>query len=106
MSDQDPRVAAAAFAWSEGRARLAEGGADDAARRRIVEAVRDELRRRVGTTFTLLQLVAEYDHAQSWYLDLAQRVAPRQPSAWDPAVALDAAFGLHARQAGDGGWAP
>lgn len=104
MTSADPRIAAAAFAWHEGSARLSDGGPDDAVRRRIVEAVRDELRRRVGTTFTLAQLASEYEHASSWYLELAQRVAPRQPSAWDPAVALDAAFALHARQAGDGGW--
>lgn len=100
----DAEVAAAAFAWQDGRARLAAGGPDEAAQRRIVDAVRDELRRRVGTTFTMAELAAEYGRASAWYLPLAQRVAPRQPSAWDPAVALDAAFAIHARQAGDGGW--
>ena len=35
----------------------------------------------------------------SWYLDLAARVAPREPDAWDPAVALDAAFAGYSRQA-------
>jgi hypothetical protein len=104
VGSSDPRILAATFAWQEGSARLSDGGPDDAARRRIVEAVRDELRRRVGTTFTLSQLASEYEQASAWYLDLAQRVAPRQPSAWDPAVALDAAFAMHARQAGDGVW--
>ncbi len=104
MSSPDPAVAAARFSWDEGLARLAEPAPAGVARarRRIVAAVEDELRRRVGQTFTLAELARAYDGASSWYLDLAARVAPREPAAWDPAVALDAAFAAYARQAADG----
>jgi hypothetical protein len=100
----DPSVAAARFSWDEGLVRLGEPAptAVARARRRIVAAVDDELRRRVGLTFTLADLARAYDAAPSWYLDLAARVAPREPDAWDPAVALDAAFGAYSRQAIDG----
>jgi len=66
----------------------------------VIGAVTDELRRRVGRTFTLADLARAYDGAQSWYLDLAARTAPREPAAWD-AVALDAAFAAYSRQASD-----
>jgi hypothetical protein len=97
----DPAVAAAAFSWEEGRDRLAEPGRLRAVRLRIADAVQEEVRRRVGVAFTLAQLARVYDDASSWYFDLAARIAPRQPEAWDPAVALDGAFGLHMRRASD-----
>lgn len=103
MSAGDPAVASAAFSWDEGLARLEEPAppAVAAARRRIIEAVEDELRRRLGATFSLADLARVYQGAASWYLDLASRVAPRAPDAWDPAVTLDAAFGIHRRHAVD-----
>ena len=99
----DPAVDTARFAWEDGAARMAEPAplALVRARRRIVTAVHDELRRRVGVTFTLRQLVAAYDEASSWYLDLAARTAPREPDSWDPAVTLDGAFSAYARTATD-----
>jgi hypothetical protein len=102
-SSRDPAVAAARFSWDEGLRRLSQPAppAVARARRRIVAAVDDELRRRVGLTFTLADLARAYDGASSWYLDLAARVAPREPASWDPAVALDAAFAAYSRQAVD-----
>lgn len=103
MSARDPAVAAARFSWEEGLARLSEPAptAVVRARRRIVAAVDDELRRRIGPTFALADLARAYQGASSWYLELAARVAPREPDAWDPAVALDAAFAAYSRQATD-----
>lgn len=103
MSADEAAVAAARFSWDEGASRLAEPAPPRVARARlrIVEAVHDELRRRVGSTFTVRELVRAYDGASSWYLDLAARVAPREPDAWDPAVTLDGAFAAYARTATD-----
>jgi cytochrome c551/c552 len=99
----DAAVETARFAWEGGVARLAEPPAPAVARARarLVDAVHEELRRRVGATFTLRELAAAYADASGWYLDLAARTAPRQPEAWEPAVTLDGAFGLYARQATD-----
>ena len=55
-----------------------------AARRRIIAAVEDELRRRLGATFSLADLARVYEGAGSWYLDLASRVAPRAPRGLGP----------------------
>jgi hypothetical protein len=95
----DAAVETASFAWRHGMARLHEPGPLRAPRLRIAEAVTVELRRRVGPTFTLAQLVRAYDEAAGWYTELAARVAPGVPDAWDAAVALDAAFGIYARGA-------
>lgn len=99
----DAMVDTARFAWEDGAARMAQPASPGVvrARRRIVTAVHDELRRRVGVTFTLRELVGAYDAASSWYLDLAVRTAPREPDAWDPAVTLDGAFADYARTATD-----
>jgi hypothetical protein len=99
----DAVVDTALFAWEDGAARMAEPASPGVvrARRRIEAAVHDELRRRVGVTFTLRELVGVYDSASSWYLDLAARIAPREPDAWDPAVTLDGAFAAYARTATD-----
>lgn len=99
----DPAVDTARFAWEDGAARLGEAApaAVVRARRRIIDAVHDELRRRVGVTFTMRQLVGAYDDASQWYLDLAARTAPREPDAWEPSVTLDGAFAIYARTATD-----
>ena len=99
MSGLDPAVEAAVLAWERAVRRLDEPGPLTPARWRIVDAVTVELRRRVGPTFTLLDLVRVYDGASDWYTELASRVAPGVPEAWDASVALDAAFGLYARGA-------
>lgn len=103
MSSADPAVGTARFAWEEGLARLSqpEPGAVARARQRVVTAVHRELRRRVGSTFTTIDLVRVYDGASSWYLDLAARTVPREPDAWDPAITMDAAFALYSRRATD-----
>lgn len=102
MSDE-ALVASARFSWDEGLIRIAQPAppAVAAARRRIITAVHDELRRRLGMTFTTADLARIYDAAPSWYLDLAARRAPKVPDAWDPATTLDAAFATYARGASD-----
>ena len=96
-------LASARFSWDEGLARIALPASPPVTtgRRLIIAAVHDELRRRLGMTFTMVQLARVYEDASSWYLDLAARTAPREPDAWDPAVALDAAFAFYARGATD-----
>lgn len=102
MSDSDSEIAAARFAWEDGLRRLAEDtSATHALRSELAFAVTDELRRRLGVTFRVADLAVEYRTASSWYFAVAARVAPNEPEAWDPAVALDAGFGRMARMATD-----
>jgi hypothetical protein len=91
----------ALFQWQEGWRGLQAMAGDPASRQadRFVEAVRDELRRRVGSTFTMSELADCYGQGTDWCLRLAAEVAPKlAPRAQSLA---DAAFWLHLRVATD-----
>jgi hypothetical protein len=92
----------ALFQWHEGWRGLEELAGDPAASReanRFVDAVRDELRRRVGSTFTMAELADHYGQGTDWCLRLAAEVAPR--IAIRAQSLADAAFWLHLRVAAD-----
>jgi hypothetical protein len=89
--------------WSEGVRRLAD--ADPAERPgldRVVDALVAELRRRLGGAFTVQELADYYfEHGTDWCFEVAVRVAPRTPAAWDMTTVAGAAFARYAREAGD-----
>ena len=90
--------------WQEGYRRFqALAGASSATDRLYseLETISDELRRRIGQTFTLAEAVEFYTGAERWATDvLAERSAVRGWS-HDLAIVLDAAFHLYARAAVD-----
>jgi hypothetical protein len=63
----------------------------------VVEAIRDELRMRVGATFTVAELADLYGRGTDWCLAIAHEVAPGA----DARSLADAAFWLHRRAAAD-----
>ena len=70
--------------WQEGTRRLeATPDRERAALELVADATVAELRRRLGSAYTVDELVALYGHGTSWVLDLAYRVAPEAPWAWD-----------------------
>jgi hypothetical protein len=89
--------------WREGQRRLAQ--ADPAVKpalERVTDAVVDELRRRVGGSFTTEELARYYsDAGTDWIFDLAVRVAPGTPEAWDLATVAGAAYARYVREASD-----
>jgi hypothetical protein len=99
-------VAAARFQWEEGKRRLA-GEGDDLARSRqlevLVEAVVEELQRRVGQTFTLRDLANAYSGAEDWVREVILARAPANARAGirDTALVQDAAFAHYAQGARD-----
>ncbi len=89
--------------WQEGQRRLA---AADPAERQVMERVVDELvvalRRRLGGPFTVAELARLYvEQGTDWCFEIATRVAPRNPEAWDLTTVAGAAFARYARQATD-----
>jgi hypothetical protein len=91
--------------WLDGARRLASA---EPSERPALERVRDqivnELRRRLGGSFTTADLAQLYtDHGTDWCFDLATRVAPRTPAAWDVPIVAGAAFARYAREASDFG---
>ena len=66
-----------------------------------VEAVTDELRARIGQTFTLAELAAVYADVDRWGRDAVAERAPYDGWPRDLALVQDAAFHLYARGALD-----
>jgi hypothetical protein len=91
----------ALFQWEEGWRELQ--AIDDARSRRmadrVVEAIRDQLRRRIGPTFTAAELAELYGRGTDWCQQVAIDVAP--PIEGDAQMLGDAAFWLYLRGATD-----
>jgi hypothetical protein len=75
----------ALFQWEDGERRLAD--ADDSTYRRAAKDLIEELRKRLGSTFTLEELAGLYASSPDFGAD--------------PAWLVDAAFGRYAREATD-----
>src|SRR3954451_19461305 len=95
----------ALFQWEEGARRLRELDSSDprASRnaRRAVEAIRDELRRRIGPTFSAQELADLYAGGTDWALEAARRAAPMAAVDLDPQAIVDGAFNEYLRGARD-----
>jgi hypothetical protein len=92
--------------WDEGKRRLAGEGEETARSRHLdllVDAVVDELRRRIGQTYTLGDLAGAYAGADDWVRDIIVTALPPRPRAGvrDAAVIQDAAFARYAQGALD-----
>jgi len=89
--------------WREGQRRLAEADpADKPALERVTDEIVLELRRRLGGPFTTQELADLYvQQGTDWCFDIAVRVAPNRPAAWDLTTVAGAAFAIYARQAID-----
>ena len=101
MAPDDP-YQTAVYQWRDGERRLRDAPPE---RRRVLERVVGQvvadLRRRLGGRFTTDELVALYDEGTTWVIEVATRIAPDDPDAWDPRVAADAAFARYLREASD-----
>ena len=67
----------------------------------MTDALVAELRRRLGGRFSAEELVELYEARHRWCQQVAMRVAPDAPWAWDAGVVVDAAFGRYLREASD-----
>ena len=92
--------------WADGYRRFEAASRDPVAAERLttqLDVVLDELRRRIGQTFTLDELAAAYDRADDWARDaVSERAAT---PGWPRTLALveAAAFFLYQRGAVDYG---
>jgi cobyrinic acid a,c-diamide synthase len=97
-------VETARHQWEEGSRRLAAAVSDPDAYEILiaqVEAVTEELRRRIGEHFTLAQLADLYGGDDGWVYEAVAERADRPGWTARVSVAQDAAFHLYARGATD-----
>jgi hypothetical protein len=89
--------------WQEGQRRMDRAEpAERAAMERVTEALVAELRRRLGGPFTVQELAQLYvEQGTDWCFDVAVRIAPSRPAAWDMPTVAGAAFARYAREAID-----
>lgn len=90
--------------WEEGSRRL-EAARDDPGRYRqllvLLDLVLDELRKRVGQTYTLAELVAAYGEAERWAREVLEERAETPGWPRDLTLVLAAAFDAYQRGAID-----
>ncbi len=91
--------------WREGQRRLERADPSHrTALERVTEELVNELRRRLGGAFTADELAQLYlEQGTDWCFDIAARVAPATPEAWDLTTVAGAAFARYLRQASDYG---
>lgn len=90
--------------WEDGYRRLLAATNDPSGSDRLhqqVDVIVAELRKRVGTIFTIAQLADAYAGSESWLLETIDERAPVPGWPRTVAVAGDAAFHLYARGAVD-----
>jgi hypothetical protein len=94
----------AIFQWEQGASRLRELSREPRSARtaaRAVEAIRDELRRRIGPTFSAQELAELYARGTDWALEAARQAAPMEAVDLDTEAIIDGAFHLYLRGARD-----
>jgi hypothetical protein len=94
----------ALFQWEQGENRLRELSAQPRQARaaaRAVNAIRDELRRRIGPTFSAQELAELYARGTDWALEAARHAAPMEAVDLDTEAIIDGAFSQYLRGAYD-----
>jgi hypothetical protein len=98
------QIEVARHEWEEGTRRL-EAVRGDARRYRqlveLLELVLDELRKRIGQTYTLAELTAAYGESEGWAREVLEERAPQPGWPRDLTLVVAAAFGAYQRGATD-----
>jgi hypothetical protein len=90
--------------WADGHRRLEAERERPARYRRLhaqLDVVTEQLRRRLGSVFTLEELASEYRRAETWAREAIAELPPAERWPAGVATATDAAFHLYARGARD-----
>ena len=98
------QVAVARQEWEEGSRRL-EAARDDRPRYRqlleLLDLVIDELRRRIGQTYTLAELADAYDESERWAREVLEERATAASWPRDLTLVVAAAFDAYEHGATD-----
>jgi hypothetical protein len=92
----------ALYQWQQGERRLSAAPPErQTLLQRVTDALVADLRRRLGGRFYCEELAELYERGTAWCLQVAMRIAPEDPWAWEAGVVVDAAFGRYLREAAD-----
>ena len=91
----------AIYQWQQGERRLLAAAPEQATLERVTGALVSELRRRLGGRFAAEELVDLYERGTAWCLQVAMKLAPEDPWAWEAGLVVDAAFARYLREAAD-----
>ena len=98
------RVEVSRQEWEEGSRRL-EAAREDGRRYRqlleLLELLLDELRKRIGQTYTLAELASAYGESEHWAREVLEERAPQSGWPRDLTLVLAAAFDAYQRGATD-----
>jgi hypothetical protein len=90
------------YQWQQGERRLRAAPAERARQlERVTDALVAELRRRLGGRFSTEELVELYGRGTAWCMQVAMKLAPEDPWAWEAGVVVDAAFARYLKEADD-----
>ena len=101
---QTPEVENAVLQWEDGYRNLEAARSEPTLYRalgRAVVSVQEELRKRLGSRFSVRELASVYRQGTDWTLELSLAATPPGGQPVDTAVAADAAFYLYMREASD-----
>jgi hypothetical protein len=90
--------------WEQGRRRLEAANGEERRYRQLLELlelVLDELRKRIGQTYSLRELVAAYGDAERWAREVLEERAPTSDWPRHLTTVLAAAFDTYQRGAMD-----
>jgi hypothetical protein len=92
----------AIYQWHRGERRLSAAAPERGQLlERVISELVSELRRRLGGRFSAQELADLYGAGTGWCMQIAMRIAPDDPWAWDSSVVADAAFARYLREAAD-----
>jgi hypothetical protein len=92
----------AIYQWRQGERRLAAAPPERTLQlERVTDALVAELRRLLGGRFSAEELAQLYGRDTAWCLQVAMKLAPEDPWAWEASVVVDAAFARYLREAAD-----
>ncbi|HEY3551021.1 MAG TPA: hypothetical protein VGK69_08210 [Gaiellaceae bacterium] len=98
------RIEVARQEWEDGSRRL-EAAREDARRYRqlleLLELVLDELRKRIGQTYTLGELTTAFGESERWAREVLEERAPQSGWPRDLTLVVAAAFDAYQRGATD-----
>jgi hypothetical protein len=97
-------VESAVFQWEEGYRQLEAARSEPRRYRalgRMVTAIQDELRKRLGSTFSVQELASLYYDGTDWGLEVAIDHLADEQAASDTSTGVDAAFYLYMRESAD-----